>query len=207
MNNKYADNLDGLTYYGVRYYDRFALVWTQNDPLYRFAPDLANAPRHANLYTFSLNNPLRYLDPDGRDNALDIVETTASAAGNASGNSGMYQTAADAAGASASNAAFQQCKDDVDSENSCVCLGERTSNALSADAAAIGAIIDVAQHDGPSFFLDLSDASDATRSTSSTPRTTLEDIANGNGDIPDPGLPALGAAPGGPGGQVRHRLG
>jgi hypothetical protein len=36
--------------------------------LYRFAPDSAwVTPRHARLYVFSNNNPLRYVDPDGRD--------------------------------------------------------------------------------------------------------------------------------------------
>jgi len=38
--------------------------------LYLMAPDIAGAePRRMSLYMFSLNNPLRYLDPDGRDAA------------------------------------------------------------------------------------------------------------------------------------------
>jgi hypothetical protein len=46
------------------------MTWTQSDPLFRFAPDLAIAsPRRAQLYTFTLNNPLSYLDPDGLDSA------------------------------------------------------------------------------------------------------------------------------------------
>lgn len=55
-------------YYGVRYYDRTIIGWTQSDPLYRFAPDAAwNHPRNALLYTYSLQNPNRYFDPDGQD--------------------------------------------------------------------------------------------------------------------------------------------
>jgi hypothetical protein len=43
------------------------MIWTQTDPLYRFAPDAAGAaPRRSFLYTMVLNNPLRFLDPDGR---------------------------------------------------------------------------------------------------------------------------------------------
>jgi hypothetical protein len=37
------------------------------DPLFRFAPDMAwSEPRLSSLYTYSLNNALRYFDPDGR---------------------------------------------------------------------------------------------------------------------------------------------
>jgi RHS repeat-associated protein len=68
INGKEHDQLTSLSYYGYRFYDRLTLSWTQADPLYRFVPDLAwDEPRRANLYSFSLNNPLRYYDPDGRD--------------------------------------------------------------------------------------------------------------------------------------------
>jgi len=68
FNDKIEDDIGGLAYYGVRYYDKTLIGWTQGDPLYRFAPDSAwEAPRRANIYGFSLNNPLRYMDPDGRD--------------------------------------------------------------------------------------------------------------------------------------------
>lgn len=67
FNDKYRDDATKLSYYGVRYYDGMLLGWTQADPLFRFVPDAAWAsPRFANLYTFSLNNPLKYVDPDGR---------------------------------------------------------------------------------------------------------------------------------------------
>lgn len=48
------------------------LTWTQADPLYQFAQDLAwDEPRRGNIYAFSLNNPLRYFDPDGRESWWD----------------------------------------------------------------------------------------------------------------------------------------
>jgi RHS repeat-associated protein len=68
FNDKFRDDLTGLSYYGVRYYDGLALGWTQADPMYRFVPDAAWAePRRAGLYQFDLGNPVRYMDPDGRD--------------------------------------------------------------------------------------------------------------------------------------------
>lgn len=68
FNDKYLDSISGLAYYGARYYDKTLLAWTQSDAAYRFAPHRAFAePRRANLYTFSLSNPMQYIDPDGRD--------------------------------------------------------------------------------------------------------------------------------------------
>lgn len=68
FNDKYHDAQSQLVYYGARYYDPTALTWTQSDPLYRFEPDAAwSDPRRSLLYTITLNNPLRYIDPDGRD--------------------------------------------------------------------------------------------------------------------------------------------
>jgi RHS repeat-associated protein len=72
LNDKYHDASSGLAYYGYRYYDQVAMNWTQADPLYRFAPDRAwTDPRRGLLYTFSMNNALRYLDPDGRETLPD----------------------------------------------------------------------------------------------------------------------------------------
>jgi RHS repeat-associated protein len=73
FNDKYSDELSGLTYYGIRYYDKLLISWTQADPSYRFAPDAAwDQPRRASLYTFAANNALRFVDPDGQD-FLDII--------------------------------------------------------------------------------------------------------------------------------------
>jgi RHS repeat-associated protein len=66
FNGKEFDETSGLSYYGYRYYDDHSLVWTQADPLYRFAPDIAlGAPRRMKTYAFTLNNPMRFVDPDG----------------------------------------------------------------------------------------------------------------------------------------------
>ncbi len=74
FNDKYKDDLTKLSYYGVRYYDGVLLGWTQADPLYRFSPDSAwGQPRRASLYSFTGLNPLRYIDPDGRDVVEDVA--------------------------------------------------------------------------------------------------------------------------------------
>lgn len=69
FNDKYDDDLSDLSYYGARYYDRTLIGWSQSDPLYSRAPDVAmfSSPRRANQYQFSLSNPIRYVDPDGLD--------------------------------------------------------------------------------------------------------------------------------------------
>lgn len=75
FNGKESDQLSGLSYYGFRYYDPLSLMWTQADPLYRFAPDIAyDEPRRMGLYMFSLNNPLRYVDLNGLKPIDDDVE-------------------------------------------------------------------------------------------------------------------------------------
>ena len=69
QNDRYLDEITDLTYYGARYYDKTTMLWTQSDPVYRFVPDAAQyrSPRRAALYQFNLENPLKYIDPDGRD--------------------------------------------------------------------------------------------------------------------------------------------
>ncbi len=69
LNDKIEDDLTSLAYYGARYYDKTLIGWTQADPLYLRVPDAAqlSSPRRANIYAFSLNNSLRYMDPDGLD--------------------------------------------------------------------------------------------------------------------------------------------
>jgi len=68
FNDKYVDEIGGLGYYGARYYDNVLIGWTQADPKYQVAPDAAGkSPRRRNLYSFVLENPLRYMDPDGQE--------------------------------------------------------------------------------------------------------------------------------------------
>jgi RHS repeat-associated protein len=68
FNGKELDEASGLSYYGYRYYDPLSLTWNRADPKYRFKPDLALIePRRGALFNFSGNNPIRYVDSDGRD--------------------------------------------------------------------------------------------------------------------------------------------
>ena len=86
FNGKELDELTRLAYYGYRYYDRLSLTWTQADPLARVSPDLAyGEPRFMNLYSFSLNNPMRYVDPDGRWPRWGDIGGALAAAGGAVG--------------------------------------------------------------------------------------------------------------------------
>lgn len=67
FNGKESDAATGLRYYGFRYYDPLTLRWNSADPLYSILPDLGlNEPQRMNLYAFSMNNPVRYYDADGR---------------------------------------------------------------------------------------------------------------------------------------------
>lgn len=68
FNGAEHDSASGLRHYGFRSYDPLSLRWVSADPKYRFAPEARlTDPQRANLYAFSLNNPLTYVDPDGRD--------------------------------------------------------------------------------------------------------------------------------------------
>ena len=68
VGGKEQDATTQLSYYGNRYYDPFTLRWTTADPLYRAAPETGGGhPQHLNLYSYSLNNPLRYVDVSGLD--------------------------------------------------------------------------------------------------------------------------------------------
>lgn len=81
LNDKYFDEVSDLAYYGARFYDKVSMGWTQGDPLYHFAPDYAKGDsRRANLYQFSLNNPLRYVDADGRDSRTQTTVPAATVA-------------------------------------------------------------------------------------------------------------------------------
>ena len=62
------DDLTGWYDFGHRLYDPQTLLWNAADPLFTVVPDAAGLePRRMALYAFNLNNPLRYVDPDGRN--------------------------------------------------------------------------------------------------------------------------------------------
>ena len=52
-------------YFGARYYDSQVGRFTTIDPVYTWKENLAD-PQRWNRYAYVRNNPLRYIDPDGR---------------------------------------------------------------------------------------------------------------------------------------------
>lgn len=60
FNGKELDRDTGLYYYGARYYDPKTALWLNTDPLAEKYPNVSP-------YTYTLNNPIKYIDPDGRD--------------------------------------------------------------------------------------------------------------------------------------------
>lgn len=114
-NDKYEDDIGALAYYGARYYDKVLLGWTQADPLYLRAPDLARraSPRRSQVFMFSLNNPNRYVDPDGLDSGVGRFFTdqagSVGAHGSAIEGGGFGSFSARQAAIAANNAALGGC--------------------------------------------------------------------------------------------------
>ena len=59
FNGKEKDEETGLHYYGARYYDSRLGVWLSVDPLAEKYPGYSS-------YVYCLNNPILYIDPDGK---------------------------------------------------------------------------------------------------------------------------------------------
>ena len=76
---KERDPETGLDYFGARYYGSRIGRFTTVDPYLDTSAALLN-PQRWNRYSYGLNNPLRNVDPDGRD-AWDIVTGAANAFG------------------------------------------------------------------------------------------------------------------------------
>jgi RHS repeat-associated protein len=79
---KERDLETGLDYFGARYYGSRLGRFTGVDPVYDVGPSLAD-PQRWNRYSYSLNNPYRYTDPDGRlvQEVTVVVVTATKAAG------------------------------------------------------------------------------------------------------------------------------
>ncbi len=91
FSGKEQDVETGLHYFGARYYDSDLGRWTQPDPLWYVSPGLSP-------YNYALNNPFKYVDPDGRINvyvynrtkiAVDMKKITSTIASQYS-NAGVY---------------------------------------------------------------------------------------------------------------------
>src|SRR5205809_6176941 len=63
---KERDNESGLDYFGARYYSSAQGRFTSVD-LIMIHADRMLEPQRLNLYMYSRNNPLRFIDPDGLD--------------------------------------------------------------------------------------------------------------------------------------------
>ena len=59
FNAKEFDEETGLYYYGARYYDPRLSLWISTDPLQEKYP-------HINSYCYTANNPILFVDPDGK---------------------------------------------------------------------------------------------------------------------------------------------
>ena len=60
FNAKELDEETGLYYYGARYYDPRTSVWLSTDPLQEKYPNIST-------YAYTALNPVKYIDPDGKD--------------------------------------------------------------------------------------------------------------------------------------------
>jgi RHS repeat-associated protein len=58
----------GLSYFGARYYDTELARWVSKDPKYLAdTNERISEPLARNLYAYGMNNPERFVDPDGLD--------------------------------------------------------------------------------------------------------------------------------------------
>ena len=62
---KERDGETGWDYFGARYYGSKVGRFTTTDPVYTWKENLVD-PQRWNRYAYARNNPLRYVDPDGR---------------------------------------------------------------------------------------------------------------------------------------------
>ncbi|MCK4766072.1 MAG: RHS repeat-associated core domain-containing protein [Candidatus Aminicenantes bacterium] len=66
FSGKERETYSDLDYFGARYYDSHSYRFVSVDPIRNRDAAIAN-PQLWNLYSYCKNNPITYLDPDGRD--------------------------------------------------------------------------------------------------------------------------------------------
>ena len=79
---KERDAESGLDYFGARYYGSALGRMTSPDPHSGTMLHVIN-PQRWNMYAYAMNNPLSYVDPDGRDAIAVGFKTLAAGAGHA----------------------------------------------------------------------------------------------------------------------------
>jgi RHS repeat-associated protein len=83
---KERDGESGLDFFGARYFSGAQGRFTSPDPLsilqeaesHEELGEFLSNPQHWNKYAYSLNNPLKYVDPDGRHPVLQFLQRLAS---------------------------------------------------------------------------------------------------------------------------------
>jgi RHS repeat-associated protein len=70
---KERDVETGLDYFGARYYGSGTGRFTTTDPALDIKASSSN-PQKWNRYAYALNNPLRYVDPDGRQEGAALIQ-------------------------------------------------------------------------------------------------------------------------------------
>ncbi len=70
FNGKELDEETGLYYYGARYYNPRISLWYGVDPLAEKYPSMSP-------YNYCANNPIKYIDPDGRESIPSLVDKLA----------------------------------------------------------------------------------------------------------------------------------
>jgi RHS repeat-associated protein len=75
---KERDAETGLDYFGARYYGSKIGRFTTVDPVYTWQENLVD-PQRWNRYAYARNNPLRYVDPDGKHPILVVALVMAAA--------------------------------------------------------------------------------------------------------------------------------
>ncbi|MDY3315908.1 hypothetical protein PG630_01100 [Riemerella anatipestifer] len=71
FNGKELDSETGLYYYGARYYDARVSLWLNVDPLAEKYPFFSP-------YIYTFNNPIKFIDPDGRDPITGLIDALSS---------------------------------------------------------------------------------------------------------------------------------
>ena len=66
LTSKERDNESSLDFFGARYFSGSQGRFTSPDPV-TVTPVRMLDPQMFNLYCYTRNNPLKYIDPDGRD--------------------------------------------------------------------------------------------------------------------------------------------